>query len=141
MITVYETIPMQLYLQHNIKTPIINAFETLYDRKSSRLAKLKAIRDLWRAFGFMKSLPEPTVGSTGHPNTHNLIRLRDWLKEHLFLDGNRKEFVFRVINFAIIIYDSVPPYRFIGDSLMEEAFKMEWQPKDILEEEDAWWKN
>ncbi len=128
--TVYATIPMQLYMMHSIKQPIIDSIETIFNPDASKIDKFKAARKLWKVYHSISKLPEPTLENTWHPNSHNLIILRDWLFKRCFLSKQRMGLVRQLINFAIIVIDFDPPWRWILDSLREEACKMEWQPKE-----------
>jgi len=139
--TIYSTIPMQIFMINSIKKPIIDAVETLSSSDASKIDKVKAARKLWKAVHLISKMPEPTLESTWHPNSHNLIRLRDWLFERCFLGQKRMGLIRRLMNFVIILYDFDPPWRWVMDSLKDKAFEMEWKPKgyeDIRVYE--WWK-
>jgi len=140
--TIFFSLPMQVFMIHNIKTPAMEAVETIFSPDKSKMDKLKATRQLWKVYQAMQKLPEPTLENTWHPNTHNLIRLRDWLFERCFLGKLRMGFIRKVMNFAIILYDFDPPWRWIFDNLKDEALKMEWKPKGY--EDDwtyKWWRD
>lgn len=141
--TVYSTIPMQLFMIYSIKNPIMESVETIFNPDASKIDKFKAGRKLWKAFNAISKMPEPTLENTWHPNSHNLIRLRDWLFERCFIHHRRVALARRLMNFVIILYDFDPPWRWIFDSLKEEALKMEWQPREYGRAETAtydWWK-
>ena len=143
MTTVYETVPMQLFIMHNIKNLILESVDTIFNPNASKLDKLKAFRKLWKAYQSTTKLPEPTLENTTHPNAHNLIRLRDWLFERCFLNPLRMGFIRHLINFVIIIVQFDPPWRWIIDSLREEAFKMKWVPREYERSGQVkydWWK-
>lgn len=133
--TLFFGMGAQMYLTHEVKEPLMQAISILFDAKASRFQKLRAVKTLWDAFESMKGLPEPTKENTWHPNTHNLIDLRDWLFEKCHLNVLRMGFIRRVMNFVIMLYDFDPPWRFIFDSLREEAMGKEWKPKGY---EDNW---
>ncbi len=141
--TVYFSLAMQLYMTETIKKPLLHAIGVLFSKDSSRIQKAKALKILWDVFEAMKGLPEPTKENTWHPNSHNLIDLRDWLFEHCNLNLLRMGLIRRVINFVIILIDFDPPWRWIFDSLREKAMKMEWKPRgwnDTWKGTYAWWK-
>lgn len=141
--TIYFTIGMQMYMAETIKKPIVEATAILFNPKSSRVQKIKALRMLWKVFEAMKGLPEPTKENTWHPNTHALIDLRDWLFERCSLNVFRMGFVRRIMNFVIVLYDFDPPWRWILDSLKDEALKKEWKPRgfsDTWRNTYTWWK-
>ena len=142
--TVYFSLAMQIYMNETIKKPLIQATEVLFSPKASKIDKLKAIRMLWGVLESLKGLPEPTKENTWHPNTHNLIDLRDWLFERCSLNVFRMGFVRRIMNFVIILYDFDPPWRWILDSLKDEALKKEWKPRGFSDTWVAsykvWWK-
>jgi hypothetical protein len=133
--TVYYSLPMQMYMAEKIKKPLLQAFQILFEKQSSRLDQLKALKMLWKVSVSLKGLPEPTKGNTWHPNTHHLIDLRDWLIERLNLNQARNSFIRRVMNFVIVLYDFDPPWRFIFDSFKDEAMKKEWKPRGFC---DSW---
>ncbi|KKM81961.1 hypothetical protein LCGC14_1324550 [marine sediment metagenome] len=141
--TIYSTVPMQLFMTHAIKQPILDSVETLFDPNASKVSKLKAIRILWKAYQEVSKLPEPTLENTWHPNAHNLIILRDWVLEWCILDSKRVGLIRKVFNFVIILIDFDPPWRWVFDSLKEEADKMEWKSKDYGrtgETKYSWWR-
>lgn len=143
MTTVYSTVPMQLYMIHNIKDPILHSIETIFNPDSSKIDKLRAASKLWKAFQSISKMPEPTLENTEHLNAHNLIKLRDWLFERCFLAHERMGLIRRLMNFAIIIVDFDPPWRWVFDSVREEAFRMEWQPREYGRSGKVkyeWWK-
>lgn len=121
----------------------MQAIGILFDSKAPKLRKLKAAKQLWDAFEAMRGLPEPTVEITWHPNTHNVIELRDWLFDRCFLNELRMGFIRRIMNFVIILYDCDPPWRWILDSVREEALTKEWKSRgfgDTWTETYTWWK-
>lgn len=142
--TVYFTIPLQMYMFFEIKKPAMEAIDTLFDPTANRIQKLKALKDLWGAFNAVKGLPDPTIENTWHPNTHKLIELRDWLCERCHLNKTRMNFIKRIMNFVIILYDFDPPWRWIFDSLKDEALKKKWEPRGYqdtwVETYKDWWQ-
>ena len=143
MTTVYSTVPMQLFMMHVIKAPIIGSIEAIFNPDTSKIDKLRAASKLWKAFQAISKLPEPTLENTVHPNAHNLIILRDWLFARCLLDKGRLGLIRRLINFTIILIEFDPPWRWILDSLREEAFKMKWQPRGYDRNGETkydWWK-
>ena len=141
--TIYFSLAMQIYMFSEIKAPLMKGVEVLFDPKAPKFQRLKAIKVIWDAFEAMKGLPEPTKDNTWHPNTHHLIDLRDWLFERCSLNILRMGFIRRIMNFVIIIYDFDPPWRWILDSLKDEAMKKQWQPRgfqDTWVKRYDWWK-
>ena len=109
-LTIFSSLPMQVYMIHNIKKPILEG-------------KKIALRNIDR-------LPEPTVENTWHPNTHNLLILRDWFFKHWFIKflciiPFIKRFLTRSSKFIIILYDFDPPWRWIFDSVKDKALELE----------------
>ncbi len=139
--TTYYAGAMQFYMTNEIKSPVIVAVGTLFDHDSNKLQKLKALAKLLKALKAMVGLPEPQCkdpdapGYCWHPNAQNLIDLRDWLFERLHLDAMRMNLIKRVMNFVIILFAFDTPWRWIFDSLKDEALKMEWKPRGY---EDTW---
>lgn len=141
--TIFFGLGAQMYMTQEIKAPLMKAVEVLFNSKSPKFHRLKALKVLWDAFESMKGLPEPTKENTWHPNTHNLIDLRDSLFNKCELGILRMGFIRRIMNFVIIIYDFDPPWRFILDSLLQDALKMKWEPRgynDTWVKTYTWWK-
>ncbi len=140
--TVYFSLAMQMYMNVTIKKPALQGIAVLFG-ESSKVDKLKAAKMLWDAFQAIEGLPEPTKENTWHPNTHQLIELRDWLFERCFLGKLRMGFIRRVMNFLIILYDFDPPWRWIFDSVREQACSQEWKPRgfsDTWRNDYGWWR-
>ncbi len=141
--TVYFSLAMQMYMAQAIKAPAMQALSVLVNPKAKRFDKLRAAKMLYGAFQATQGLPEPTKENTWHSNTHNLIYLRDWLFQRCFLNGVRMNFIRRIMNFIIILYDFDPPWRWIFDSVREEAMKMACKPRgwnDTWKDTYAWWR-
>lgn len=141
--TIYSELAIQSLIIETVKKPILEAVPVIFNPDTSKLAKLKAAAKLGRALQAMSRLPQPTIEGTWHPNSHNLIRLRDWLKVSLNLAPSRITLIDKLFNLAIIIYDFDPPWRWIMDSFKDEAFKMEWKPRgygDDWSDGYEWWK-
>ncbi len=142
--TVYFSLAMQMYMNETIKKPAVQAMEVLFSPKASQFDRIKAVKMLWGVYDSLKGLPEPTKENTWHPNTHNLIDLRDWLFEHCHLNIFRMGFIRRIMNFVIILYDFDPPWRWIFDSLFQEVLKKNWKPRgfdDTWKNTYVWWKD
>ena len=133
--TIYSSLPMQVFMIHNIKKPAMESVEIIFNPDASKIQKLKAARELWKCFNAISKMPEPTLENTWHPNTHNLIKLRNYIFEHCFLGTLRMGFIRRVMNFVIILYDFDPPWRWIMDSFKDGALTMDWKPRGY---EDTW---
>ncbi|KKN76900.1 hypothetical protein LCGC14_0365510 [marine sediment metagenome] len=141
--TIYSTIPMQIFMMNSIKKPILESVEIIFNPDASKIDKVKAARKLWKAVQLISKMPEPTLEGTWHPNSHNLIILRDWLCERCFLATERMGLIRRLMNFIIILYDFDPPWRWVLDSVKDEALKMEWKSRgyeDVRTETYAWWR-
>lgn len=85
-------------------------------------------------------LPEPTKENTWHPNSHNLIEIRDEFFKHCKLNDERLQFIRVVFNFIIILYDFDPPWRWMIDSVKEEADKKKWEPKEYGHDKRPDWQ-
>jgi len=135
---------MQMYMNTVIKKPALEAVQVIFSDEASRIKKIKAAKTLWDVFQSLQGLPEPTKENTWHPNAHNLIDLREWMFKRCFLGSLRMVFIRRVINFIIILYDFDPPWRWIFDSVKDEALKMKWESRGYCDEwanTYAWWKD
>jgi len=140
--TIYSSLPFQALVIETVKKPLLEGVATIFDQNASKFDKLKAANKLWKAFQALCQLPKPTIENTWHPNSHNLIYLRDWLMEHLKLGGIRKAFIERMFNLVIIINDFDPPWRWVIDSVKDKAFEMDWKPRgygDDWQEGYHWW--
>lgn len=144
--TVYSTIPMQLYMMHSIKNPILNSIETIFNPDASKLDKFKSGRNLLKAFKAISKMPEPTIENTWHPNSHNMIILRDHLLKRLTplkLSDARRNIISRFFNLLITINDFDPPWRWMIDSVKDEALKMKWESREYGRTgkvEYPWWR-
>jgi len=142
--TIYSALPMQVYMIHAVKMPLIEGVNTFLDPGANKLQKVRALRLVYKAIKAMAKLPEPTVESVWHPNTHKLIVLRDWFFERCFLGGARLSFVRTLFNFVIILYDFDPPWRWMIDSVIEKFRIMPWEDKNYGHKETpnwAWWQD
>jgi len=139
--TIYDELGVQAYMIEYIKKPILEGVETLFDPTASKINKLRALNKLWNALKAADVLPRPTIENTWHPNSHNFISLRDWIKSCLKLAGIRMGFIDRIFSIVIIIYDFDPPWRWMMDSVKDEAFKMEWKQRGWEDEwaPYSWW--
>lgn len=111
-LTIFSSLPVQVYMIHNIKNPILSG---------DRHKILVGLRNI-------DKLPEPTTENTWHPNTINLLNLRDWFFGQWYimlicLIPPVKRTLKRIIKFVIILYDFDPPWRWILDSVREEILK------------------
>ena len=142
--TIYSALPMQVYMIHAVKMPLIEGVNLFLDPEASKLQKVRALRLVYKAVKAMAKLPEPTVESVWHPNTLNIIALRDWFFERCHLGFARLSFVRTLFNFVIILYDFDPPWRWMMDSLLAKAFGMGWKEKIYGHKETpnwAWWQD
>lgn len=120
---IYFALPMQVFMIHAIKTPLLEGVRYLFSRRIK--GKYKAFKQLCFAFKSMGKLPEPTIENTWHPNTHNLILLRIWAFEKYPSLAHFK-IVRNAINFSIIIHAFDPPWRWMIETVLMDALKMEW---------------
>ena len=135
--TIYFSYGLQAYMHEEIKKTVMEAIEILFDSKAPKFRRFKAVKKLWDVFESLKGLPEPTIDRTWHPNTRNLIELRDWFFDRCSLNTLRMGFIRRVMNFVIILYDFDPPWRWILDSVREKSLTKDWKPRGF---EDTWSK-
>jgi len=121
--TIYSSLPVQVYMIHAIKKPILQSIG-----RGNLRTKLKAFRTIAAALKSIDKLPEPTPENTWHPNTHNLLLLRDWFLKHWFirllcLAPPVKRLFHRVTKGIIILYDFDPPWRSIMDLAKDKALE------------------
>ncbi len=138
--TVYESIPAQLFMTRNIKTPAMAMVKTVFDPSASMFSKVMALWRLWKVYRATCKLPDPSLEMDLDPNARNLVILRNWLFKHCFLADIRMGFVRQVFKFTIILMQMDQPWRWILDNVREEAMKMKWQPKGDKSTEYIWWK-
>ncbi len=119
---------------HAIKMPLADGFFLLCQRRLKQ--KREALKKIVMALRNMGKLPEPTIENTWHPNTHNLIHLRTWLFTRYPILG-RYSITRRIINFGIIVHAFDPPWRWIMESVGEEAGKLEWRGGVYW----GWWRD
>ena len=140
--TIYSSLPMQVFMIHAIKKPLIEGVNTLFSPDAKLKDKIGAIRELWKAFKAFQKMPEPTKENTWHPNSHNLIEIRDEFFKHCFLDEIRRRFIRNIFNFVIILYDFDAPWRMMIDWCVEEWLKKDWKPRwyeTALPHNWSWW--
>jgi len=150
--TIYSSLPVQSLVISTIKKPILEAIPVIFNPEASKIEKLKAAVKLWRGLQALSNLPRPTLENTWHPNSHNLIVIRDWVldclsvrnKQGIYagLNSTRLGLIDKLFNLVIIIYDFDPPWRWILDSVKDNAFDMSWKPRgygDDWSEGYHWW--
>lgn len=141
----YSSLGCQLFLMHQVKKPLLEGLQTLTDKNAGMAAKARAAKQLWRAYKNLQKLPEPTIepgpGQVLHPNSINILRLRDWFCARCQLGGARVNFVRTGFNLAAVITEMDPPWRTMMDKTREEAFKLEWVPPGYTGEpvDYPWW--
>ncbi len=114
--TIFSSLPMQIFMIHAIKKPLMVVAGLILDK-----------------------MPTPTKETTWHPNSHNLIDLRDDFFTHCVgLAEERLRVIRCVFNFVIILYDFDPPWRWMMDFVLEKALLKEWKPRGF---EYDWVKN
>ena len=142
--SIYDELPTQILIIEEIKKPLLEGIAVIFDPTTRRKGKLKAAIGIYRALKAVSKLPEPTIEETWHPNCHNLIKLRDDLLLQLNLGKLRMGFIRNIFNFVIILYNFDPPWRWIIDSVKDQALEMEWIPRgfsDDWKDDYDWWQD
>ena len=142
--TIYDPQPVQMLFIHNIKTPILEAFDILFSPDSSLIAKGRALKNAKKAFNTLSNLPRPSLEDTWHPNSHNLIHIREYLIRNLRLAPIRMNFIDNIFKLAIMIYEYDCPWRWIMDSAREKSEELEWKERGYYDDwQDGydWWNN
>lgn len=122
--TIYSSLPVQVFMIHAIKTPLMEGIGEFFSLRIKN--KIQSIKKILKAYKAFQKLPEPFEGNTWHPNTHNIISLKEWFcKRYWFLRPIRKH-IRRLFDFWAIIYDFDPPWRMMMDELREESLHLEW---------------
>ncbi len=119
---IYSALPMQVFMIHAIKTPLVSGFNVLFEKGVRVSVRRKAVGQIRFGFRHMGKLPEPTIENTWHPNTHNLILLRTWaFGKYPYLARFKN-----TVNFAIIIHAFDPPWRWMMETALRDALAMDW---------------
>lgn len=142
--TIYSSLGAQVLMTSLVKKPVLDSVAVIFSPEASKFKKLKALISLWRAYQAIDKFPRPTIENTWHPNSHNLVRLRDWLTTSARLGSHRESFIERIMNLAIVIYDFDPPWRWVMDSAREKMGEMEWKARgygDDWQDWYDWWKD
>ena len=150
--TIYSSLPYQVFMVHAIKSPITEGVYILASPTSSNMQRIKAIRGILKGVkAFRGKFPEPQKGihpETGlpyiwHPNSERLIELRDEFFTHCLLEHIRLTALRMAINAVIIIYDYDPPYRMMIDWWAKKLRVTNWNydvPITVVSKNWAWWK-
>lgn len=138
----YSSIGCQLFLMRHVKQPLMSGVQALTDRNAGFTAKARGAKQVWKAYQNFQKLPETTIepgpGQVFHPNSINILRLRDWFCSRCQLAGIRVNFVRAGFNLAAVINEMDPPWRKLMDDTRAEAMKMEWAPPEDME--FPWWR-
>lgn len=132
---IYSALPMQVFMIHAIKKPLVEGIHIIFEKGMPMRRRAEGVRQIRQAIRNMGKLPEPTIENTWHPNTHNLILLRVWAFERYRWLGRTT--TRKLINFAIIIHAFDPPWRWMMESVLIDALKMEWTGGVYW----GWWKD
>ncbi len=121
--TIYSSLPVQFYMIHAIKAPILESI-----RRGNLRRKVKDFQTIAVALKGIDKLPEPTAENTWHPNSHNLLLLRGWFLNYWFirllcLIPPVKRLLHRITKGVIILYDFDPPWRWVLDSAKDKALQ------------------
>lgn len=132
--TIYDTIPMQVYFIQNVKKPFEENVMVLLNG-AAKAQKLRSLLALRRVIKSMEGLTEPTKENTDYPNTHLMIDARDWYFKHFYHEQARAEFLRAIINSFIILYEYDKPWRFRIDKVLQFVFNRPWQDMSAYEDE------
>lgn len=69
----------------------------------------------------------------------NLVMLKKWISQHCFLGGARDGIIRKFFVAAVILCLIFPPVQWTIGSIMTEAKKMNWQPRNQKDNWDYWW--
>jgi hypothetical protein len=136
--TLYDNIPMQGLFTEKIKKPLLEGIEEVFSGNPVKVPI--GITKLAKVISHISEFPAPSLEDAWNPTTKNLIIIRDWLMERLDLHKQRKGFVQRIFNIAIIITHYDHPWRYIIDKTREKAFELEWKPAGYKDGWRGWYR-
>jgi hypothetical protein len=122
----------------DIKAKLLTAVSTIADHDKGKWEKLRAVASLRGLVKDIHLLPEPTEATTWHPNSHQLIKVRDEFFRRCGLGTPRQQLIRAVLNFVIMIYDYDRPYRDLIDWAKQELDK-DWTPRGATDIVAADW--
>lgn len=136
--TLYDTVPVQIYLMQNIKTPLMEGARALFS--GGRLIdSCKALRQIYRAIKAVKNLPEPNIENTSRRSARNLIVIRDGFFQRCGLNIIRNSFIRCFINLIIILLQMDGPWRMMILWVKQQADSMDWQEDGDDITRFKWW--
>jgi len=126
--TIYSSLPVQVYMIHAIKKPILDAIYNVRNQ-GGLIPKAKAGIGILKALNKMDKLPDPDLENTWHPNTQNLLIMREWFFDYWIVRmlcpiPFIKKPLHRITKGIVILYDFDPPWRWMLDSLKDRAFEL-----------------
>lgn len=162
-LTIYDTIPMQIFFIKNIKEPLENIVLTLTLFGLNRvqrviIAVLIAIimivmgkgkylpKIAWMPQKILRSLegiPTPTKEDTYCPNTHILIDAEREYFKHFYHEQDRARFMRAFFKFLIILYYYDLPWRLKIDWVLRFLHNQSWiEPTypDNIKNAWRWWR-
>ena len=137
--TLYSTIPIQIYFTQSIKIPFERSVLIL-SGEASKIEKTKALLALGRIVKAASKLPEPTKENTDYPNTHVIIDARDWYFSHFYHEPERAKVMRAIFNFVIILYQFDEPWRLKIDKVFEFIKSQPWKLPEYLEKAEGAWR-
>uniref|UniRef100_A0A6M3XM04 Uncharacterized protein n=1 Tax=viral metagenome TaxID=1070528 RepID=A0A6M3XM04_9ZZZZ len=139
MLTIYDTVPMQMFFITSIKTPFEEGILTLTSKDANKIEKFKAARKLYGALKAIEAIPEPTKENTTCPNTHIIIDAREWYFSHFYHEQDRARLMRQIFNFVIILYHYDLPWRLKIDKVFEFIQTQPWILPDYIDKlKDIW---
>ncbi len=139
-LTVFSSLPMQVYIGRAIKIPLRDALVRLLGKPLNMFELIHILLELNRIKKLVLKLPEPTKENTWRPTSHTLIEVRDEFFAHLDMPSREKE-LRAIWNFGIIINDYDIPYRHLINRAVEIFREKEWVIDDPGEPKQYWKEN
>ena len=138
--TIFDTVPVQIYLIQNVKSPIMEGARMLFSA-GGLFDNFRALRQIFIALKALKKLPEPTRENTILRSARNAIDIRDRFFEHCHLAILRSSFIRLFFNLVIILLQMDGPWRMMILWVKREAEKMEgWEETGDDLSRFKWWK-
>ena len=127
-------------LVYEFKEPFKKGLKKFRAPGAGMIAKAKALRQMWKAFKSIRSLPKPTAGNVGQPNSRILCNIRDYFFSHVQGFPWLKELEL-VADAFIIVYDTDFYRQFINvwvDALRDAEG---WIPNGPNAPDGHYWKH
>jgi hypothetical protein len=136
--TIYDTVPVQIYLMQNVKAPLMEGARALFSA-GGLINSIKALKQIYRAIKAVKYLPEPTIENTERRSARNFVVIRDRFFQRCGLNIIRNDFIRYFINLIIILLQMDGPWRTMILWFKKQADSLDWQEDGDDITRFKWW--